>query len=109
MNKFVKALGLLFSVLAPVAYGTLSWIWDYCGTDSICEGLAWGYSMLWLMGLSLLFLVLGFGFSLKYYTQSVFAKIGLMISVSTILIVIIFVFNDPDIVPSILTSIFSAW
>lgn len=109
MNKFVKTLGLLFAALAPIAYGLLSWIWDYCGANLDCPGLAWGYAMLWLMGLSLLFLILGFGFSLKYYTQSVFAKIGMMGSVTSILIIIIFLFNDPDIVPSILTSILSIW
>ena len=109
MNKLVKSLGLIFSILSPVSYGALSWIFGYCGADSVCKGIAWGYAMLWLLGLSLLFLVLGFGFSLKYYTQSIFAKIGLMINVTLMLIVIIFVFNDPDIVPSILTSVFSIW
>lgn len=109
MNKFVKTLGLLFAVLAPLSYGLLSWIWKYCGADLSCKGLAWDYAMLWLLGLSFLFLILGFGFSLKYYTQSVFAKIGLMVSVISILIIVIFLFNDPDIVPSILTSILSIW
>lgn len=109
MNKFVKALGLLFAILAPATYGLLFWAWNYCIGNLACAGLAWGYVMLWLMGLSLIFLILGFGFSLKYYTQSVFAKIGMMVSVSSILIIVIFLFNDPDIVPSILTSIWSAW